>query len=137
MKVCPVCKSRTFDDMDICYGCMYRFNNKDKNMENNNKDLNVDLEMNFKDENDSTHIPQYFELAEKSYRIINKDIDNFLNNRLGEDSGTEFIKVQNNKTSNFYTNNQELKNKSHKNNKKINKTITIKIEIPKELISIS
>lgn len=25
MKVCPVCKSTLFDDMDVCYGCMYRF----------------------------------------------------------------------------------------------------------------
>lgn len=30
MKTCPVCKSRLFDDMDICYGCMYRFEDKDK-----------------------------------------------------------------------------------------------------------
>lgn len=25
MKQCPVCNSAIFDDMDICYGCMYRF----------------------------------------------------------------------------------------------------------------
>ncbi len=25
MKVCPVCKARVFDDMDTCYGCLYRF----------------------------------------------------------------------------------------------------------------
>lgn len=25
MKTCPVCKARCFDDMEICYGCMYRF----------------------------------------------------------------------------------------------------------------
>lgn len=25
MKQCPVCKSRCFDDMDVCYGCMHRF----------------------------------------------------------------------------------------------------------------
>ena len=25
MKTCPVCKARCFDDMDICYGCMHRF----------------------------------------------------------------------------------------------------------------
>lgn len=30
MKTCPVCKSRLFDDMDICYGCMYRFEGEDK-----------------------------------------------------------------------------------------------------------
>lgn len=25
MKQCPVCKSQCFDDMDVCYGCMHRF----------------------------------------------------------------------------------------------------------------
>ena len=25
MKTCPVCKSHVFDDMDVCYGCMHRF----------------------------------------------------------------------------------------------------------------
>lgn len=25
MKTCPVCKTTLFDDMDTCYGCMYRF----------------------------------------------------------------------------------------------------------------
>ena len=25
MKSCPVCKARCFDDMEICYGCMHRF----------------------------------------------------------------------------------------------------------------
>ncbi|WP_165172007.1 hypothetical protein [Adlercreutzia sp. ZJ242] len=25
MKTCPVCKTTLFDDMDVCYGCMYRF----------------------------------------------------------------------------------------------------------------
>lgn len=25
MKICPVCHSRCFDDMDMCYGCLYRF----------------------------------------------------------------------------------------------------------------
>lgn len=25
MKVCPVCSARCFDDMDVCYGCMHRF----------------------------------------------------------------------------------------------------------------
>ena len=25
MKICPVCKSRCFDDMQVCYGCMHRF----------------------------------------------------------------------------------------------------------------
>lgn len=25
MKVCPVCHARTFDDADVCYGCMHRY----------------------------------------------------------------------------------------------------------------
>lgn len=25
MKTCPVCQSQCFDDMEICYGCMYHF----------------------------------------------------------------------------------------------------------------
>lgn len=25
MKTCPVCKARCFDDMEVCYGCLYRF----------------------------------------------------------------------------------------------------------------
>ena len=25
MKTCPVCKARTFDDAEVCYGCMHRF----------------------------------------------------------------------------------------------------------------
>ena len=25
MKTCPVCRTMLFDDMDTCYGCMYRF----------------------------------------------------------------------------------------------------------------
>ncbi len=26
MKTCPVCGSRSFSDMDVCYGCLYHFN---------------------------------------------------------------------------------------------------------------
>jgi hypothetical protein len=25
MKTCPFCQSLTFDDMEVCYGCMHRF----------------------------------------------------------------------------------------------------------------
>ncbi len=25
MKVCPICKTKLFEDMEVCYGCMYRF----------------------------------------------------------------------------------------------------------------
>ncbi len=28
MKTCPVCKTMLFDDMEVCYGCMYRFGSK-------------------------------------------------------------------------------------------------------------
>ncbi len=28
MKQCPVCNTSIFDDMDVCYGCMYQFDNK-------------------------------------------------------------------------------------------------------------
>ena len=29
MKICPVCKARSFSDMEICYACMHRFTAKD------------------------------------------------------------------------------------------------------------
>ena len=29
MKECPVCSAVTFDDMDICYGCLHRFSGAD------------------------------------------------------------------------------------------------------------
>ena len=25
LKLCPTCKTSVFEDMDVCYGCMYRF----------------------------------------------------------------------------------------------------------------
>lgn len=25
MKTCPVCQSRSFDDMNVCFGCMHSF----------------------------------------------------------------------------------------------------------------
>lgn len=28
MKTCPVCKTSLFDDMEVCYGCMYTFGSK-------------------------------------------------------------------------------------------------------------
>ena len=28
MKTCPVCKTMLFEDMEVCYGCMYRFGSK-------------------------------------------------------------------------------------------------------------
>lgn len=32
MKRCPHCKALAFDDMDVCYGCMYRFTEQDRPM---------------------------------------------------------------------------------------------------------
>ena len=29
MKTCPVCQARTFDDADVCYGCLYRFEDEE------------------------------------------------------------------------------------------------------------
>lgn len=29
MKTCPVCNATVFDDMDICYGCMHRFDDSE------------------------------------------------------------------------------------------------------------
>ena len=57
MKVCPECKSRCFDDMEICYGCMHKFT--DKEVKN---DLSSEL------------LPEYFELD--SCPII-EEIDEF------------------------------------------------------------
>lgn len=28
MKTCPICNTTLFDDMDVCYGCMYSFGSK-------------------------------------------------------------------------------------------------------------
>lgn len=30
MKTCPVCNARAFDDMDVCYGCLHRFDEAPK-----------------------------------------------------------------------------------------------------------
>ncbi|WP_283169748.1 hypothetical protein [Curtanaerobium respiraculi] len=30
MKICPVCKARCFDDMDVCFGCMHRFDDDEE-----------------------------------------------------------------------------------------------------------
>lgn len=29
MKTCPICKATLFDDMEVCYGCMHRFDDCD------------------------------------------------------------------------------------------------------------
>lgn len=51
MKVCPTCKSRCFDDMDTCYGCMHHFSDSDYQSRNNNKEEIM-----------NENIPEYFEL---------------------------------------------------------------------------
>ncbi len=28
MKTCPICNAKAFDDMDVCYGCLHRFDEK-------------------------------------------------------------------------------------------------------------
>ncbi|MBQ9000584.1 MAG: hypothetical protein IJ087_01870 [Eggerthellaceae bacterium] len=30
MKTCPVCHATTFDDAEICYGCMHRYTEADE-----------------------------------------------------------------------------------------------------------
>lgn len=30
MKRCPVCAATTFDDAEVCYGCLYRFEAQEK-----------------------------------------------------------------------------------------------------------
>ena len=78
MKVCPECKSRCFDDMDICYGCMYDFrksesyNNKNMDSSKNSVSLNRDDCNSHKN-----HIPEYFELEPFSidYNYLGKNHD--------------------------------------------------------------
>lgn len=28
MKTCPICNAKAFDDMDVCYGCLHRFDER-------------------------------------------------------------------------------------------------------------
>jgi len=30
MKICPICSARCFEDMDVCFGCMYRFDSAEQ-----------------------------------------------------------------------------------------------------------
>lgn len=32
MKVCPVCKARSFDDAQVCYGCLHKFTQQEMNV---------------------------------------------------------------------------------------------------------
>lgn len=58
MKICPVCKSRCFDDMDTCYGCMHKFKDEKSKKIDWSKDL----------------VPEYFELD--SCPIV-EDVESF------------------------------------------------------------
>lgn len=64
MKVCPVCKSRCFDDMDVCYGCLHKFSHDQNIVYDNEITQTINLstqqheESTFKD----IDIPEYFEL---------------------------------------------------------------------------
>lgn len=63
MKVCPVCKSRCFDDMDKCYGCLHDFTKATKHDSITQKIPVVNVEEVFNyDENNNYFIPEYFEL---------------------------------------------------------------------------
>ncbi len=42
MKVCPVCQARCFDDMDVCYGCLHRFDGSQQHGVLADEDLDVD-----------------------------------------------------------------------------------------------
>lgn len=50
MKICPVCNSRCFDDMDTCYGCLHRFTEDDTKNETQ-----------YNNSSDEVLIPEYFE----------------------------------------------------------------------------
>ena len=67
MKICPVCKSRCFDDMDTCYGCMHKFNDE----KNKKVDWSKDL------------IPEYFELD--SCPIV-EDVESFYERKIQKPS---------------------------------------------------
>lgn len=65
MKVCPVCKSRCFDDMDTCYGCLHDFTKDNKTSIADTQKIKIpDVE--------HYHIPEYFELDTFPY-IEEKD----------------------------------------------------------------
>lgn len=67
MKVCPTCKSRCFDDMNTCYGCMHKFDN-DKS-----KTKKLDMSV-WKEEPMDDKIPEFFEL--ESFPVV-EDEDYF------------------------------------------------------------
>ena len=71
MKVCPVCKSRCFDDMKICYGCMHKF---EDDCPTEMISVATDVDQQKLTDPSTEFIPQYFEV--ESYPII-EDIETF------------------------------------------------------------
>ena len=64
MKVCPVCKSRCFDDMDTCYGCMHNFNETKEKIDD-------EIASVWKEEVMESMIPEFFELD--SFPVVEDD----------------------------------------------------------------
>lgn len=66
MKVCPVCKSRCFDDMDVCYGCLHDFK-KESQVKHNYTDIQATEVIKPVDISKTRYIPDYFELETSPY----------------------------------------------------------------------
>ena len=51
MKKCPVCNSRLFDDMDVCYNCLHHFEDiddiKEESVDSSEVSFNVSADQNF------------------------------------------------------------------------------------------
>ena len=106
MKVCPVCKSRCFDDMDKCYGCLHDFTQEEtyKFKPEVTQKIPV-INDTFKSEvAEPAYIPEYFELDTFPY-IEEESSTCKLNNN--------FVQVENTKADKF----------------------VLKIELPIELIN--
>lgn len=72
MKVCPVCRSRCFDDMKVCYGCLYEFKNDanseyfhEKNFPSSNTNKLKDVKI--VDICSNARLPEYFEMETSPY----------------------------------------------------------------------
>lgn len=76
MKVCPVCNSRCFDDMKVCYGCMHEFADLRPAQTSLTKPLPKVQKK--KDSKEAILLPEYFELAESPI-IEDKEFFNNLN----------------------------------------------------------
>ena len=83
MKVCPICKSRCFDDMDTCYGCLYNFDKQEDDVFVYRK----------KEENSMPHIPEYFEIDAFPYIEEDDLVDVELFNNKSSKKPEETIKI--------------------------------------------